>query len=1140
MLRQPAPFSRVKVSFSSRLTRFASLAVLLFVASAAVPAFAAAQQSDDDKKAYELQAVAANAQNAKDYEVARKKWQQLLDEFPKSPAARRAWYHLGNCNYNLEDYQNAIPAFKKALPDLQKEQSPAVPEVLLALGYSRIREGERLAETDPDESSSQYTTAANDLNTILQNYKDSPLVGSAAFQRGKALEALGQRDAAKQAYEQSVDFKENEFRVNAMYALGRLSLGDNDFDNAARWYDRIRTIVDKKKGHVLLDSANLNYADALMNIGLKELAAGQRDAAAKKFTESKAILAEVLKNKNFDARDSALFMDASCSMYLADNASAAAEFQQVADIKDSELSDRALVLAGSSWLKADDEQKGLATLDNAINSTSSFAVDAVHEKALWLIANNKNQEAFELTNQWASKLDQHPLAVDVLLDRANASRNVPELADRSAQLYAEIATRYPKDELAPGSLYQAAYSNYENEKFDDAIAEAKQFEANYPGDKLLAGIREVKGDSLLMKGQQREAEAVFRELATDFQDEKSDLSNWITRAGFASYLQGNYDETIQWLEEKDASITTPKDKAESLYWIGSSYFQKQDYDQATEKLQQSLDIDSSWSRAPEVMLALCNSQLKQSKFDDAEKTASKLMKAYPNNPDENVSRALYAVGDESMTAKEFPRAIRSFDELSKNYPKSELAPFADYRAAYAAVEEGNGKDAAKRFGDFLKKHPDHNLAEQATLGRTNALRMSGNASESITELKKLAENASDDDTRNKANYQLGLAYVDNGDWSDAVSTFDGLTKSLPADAPNADRAWYELAWAQRENGNADDSLKSFEALVKNYPDSSTAPEAHFLLASKAYTDKDYDAAIKQYKEADVETARGEIREKARYKIGWCHYKKGDFDTAAKIFQSQAESFPEGSLYADGRYMIAQSQWRANDYEKAFQAYTVAKPVIEEAAKTDPRVKKYTTPMLLNGARAGIKTNHFDEASAMATELAEMPDVNDATKQQASLELGLAKMSLGDDEAASKAFAIASADSGETGAHAKSLMGDILFKQATLAAKDGDEKASKKKFNEAIEAYGEVYYGYGGSLAPADVKSWQAYAAYEAARCYTVQINLAKDIDKVMLIGKAIDRYEYLKNRFPDHKLAGEAKRQITKLTAIKDKLAVGS
>ena len=112
-------------------------------------------------------------------------------------------------------------------------------------------------------------------------------------------------------------------------------------------------------------------------------------------------------------------------------------------------------------LKAGQEQQGIGTLDKSINSTSSFAVDAVHEKALWLIGNDRSQEAFELTDLWAPKLGQHPLAVDVLLDRANASRNVPELADRSAELYGEIATQYPKHKLAPGSLYQAAYSSYD-------------------------------------------------------------------------------------------------------------------------------------------------------------------------------------------------------------------------------------------------------------------------------------------------------------------------------------------------------------------------------------------------------------------------------------------------------------------------------------------------------------------------------------------------------------------------------------------------------------------------------------------------------------------------------------------------------
>ncbi len=1136
MVRQPWSSSTARSNRISQLLRF-NLFILAFACLLSNSAVSFAQQTGDEKKAFAIQEVAANAQNAKDYDVARNKWQQLIDLYPDSQAARNAHYHLGNCCYNMEDYASAILAYKKALPILRGDESPAIPEVLLALGYSRIREGERLAKSDPEESSSQFATAANDLNTVVLNYGDSPLAGSASFQRGKALESLGQLEEAETAYEKSVEFKDHEFRVNAMFALGRLCLGENDFENASRWYDRIRTVVDKDKGHALLNSANLNYGDSLMNLALKRLNNNELEEARSKFNEAKKVLAEVIDKESFEGRDSAIFMDASCSMYMGDNATAAEGFQRVADLQDSELKERALVLAGTSWLKAGEKQKGTDTLKKAIDSTSSFSVDAVHELALWLINSGKNKEAYELTNKWADNVKGHPLAVDVLLDRANACRNVPEISSASASLYAEIASKYPNHKLAPGCLYQAAYSNYDIEDFDKAIEQADDFEKKYPGDTLLSGIREVKGDSLLMKGRHSEAEAVFRDLATDFQDEKQDLSGWITRAGFASYLQGNYDQTIQWLEEKDASITVPKDQAEALHWIGSSHFQEQRYEEAADKLNQSLDIDQSWKRTPEVMLALCNTQLKLAQFEDAEKTAIRMLDKFPSNPDENVSRALFAVGDESIKAKEFERAIRNFDLITDRYEKSELTPFAIYRGAYAALENQDGVDAAKRFAMFVEKFPEHELVQQATLGQTNALRMSGNSTESIAALTKLVKDAKDDETRRKAQYQLGLAYVDSNDWSGAVETFTTMTETITPDTPDADKVWYELAWAQRENGDNDGSLASFAKLIENHPDSTSAPEAHFLLASKAYADKNYEKAITHYTAADSESARDEIREKARYKLGWCHYKQGNFDAAGKQFQQQVEDFPKGNLYADGRYMVAQCAWRADKFEEAFEAYRVAKPVILEFAQSDDRVKKYASPTLLNGARAGNKTRNYEQAAEMAQSLADMEGIDEVVQQEALLQLGIAKMSLGQNDDASKALLVASEHDDETGAHAKALLGDILFMEATKAAKSGDTTKSKEKFKAAIDAYTDVYYGYGGSLASAEVKPWQAYAYFESARCHMVQIEGASNVDKIILIGKAMDRFQSLETRFPNHPLAKKAKEQIAKLSAIKAKFA---
>lgn len=1133
MVRQHNASSNGSLKFSM----IAALVFLLLFSGLSIsPSFA--QDSKDDKEAWDLAEVAVNAQNANDFSTAQRKWQKLLDIYPDADAARSAWYNLANCHYNQEDYGSAIIAFKNALPNLRKDESPKIPEVLLALGYSRIREGRRLAPSDPEESNMQFSTAANDLNTIIKDFSNSNLAGAAAYQRGKALTALGQTENAKASYEKALEFKENNVRVECMFALGGISLREGEYEEASRWYDRLRTVVDKEKGHSLLPDTNLNYGDALINIGIQQLKKNDVDLANKKFTEAKTILAEVTGDESFELRDSAIFLDASSSMYLGNDAEAAELFESVSKMNSSELKDKARVLAGSSWLKAGNEKRGTEALQTAIDSASSYSVDAVHELALWLTGVGRGQEAFELTDKWSTKIDGHPLEVDILLDRANASRSVTGLADRSAGLYADIAKNFPNHPQAPYCLYQSAFSNFEDNDYDTAIAQAKTFAKSYPGDPLQPGMREVLGDSLLVKGEHREAEAVFRGLVTDFQSNKKDLSWWATRAGFASYLQSNFDETIDWLEKQDALITTPEHKAESLHWIGSSHYQKKQFKEASEKLRQSLDIDRKWSRTPEVMLTLCNSQLKLSQFEAAEETALTLMKGFPDNPDENVGRALYAVGVESMDAKEFERAIRNFDLLSNTFAKSELKPVAMYRSAYAAIESENSEDAAKRFAMFLKEYPQHELAQQARLAQTNALRISGDTDASIAGLKQLVADATDADTRHKANFQLGLAYVDGTDWANAVATFESMTEGLTAENLDADKVWYELAWAQQENGDADAALKSFAMLAENFPKSSSAPEANFLLGSSAYTAKEYDKAIEFYTTADSNSARDEIREKARYKLGWCHYKKGDFDTAGEQFKKQAEDFKDGNLYADGRYMIAQCAWRANDYKKAFQAYTVAKPVIEEYSQTDARVKKYTSPTLLNGAKAGNKTKNFVEAAKMATALIELPDATEAVKQEAQLELGIAKMALGQHEVAAKALDKAvSSDDLETGAHAKALLGDILFKQAVDAAKDGDTEASKKKFEEAVDAYSGVYYGYGGSLASAEVKSWQAYASYEAGRCYMVQINEAKDVDKVILTGKALDRYNYLLTRFPNHKLAKVAKESVAELEALKAKFA---
>jgi len=341
----------------------------------------------------------------------------------------------------------------------------------------------------------------------------------------------------------------------------------------------------------------------------------------------------------------------------------------------------------------------------------------------------------------------------------------------------------------------------------------------------------------------------------------------------------------------------------------------------------------------------------------ARDVADELKSRFEKNPDQMVSRAFYVLGEHEKKQKNWDQAVDAFDVVAKDYDGCDLAENAAYQAAFCVMEKGDVDDAAKRFLAFAEKWPGSDYAADAKLAASNAMRSSGNTEQAIERLKQLVEEAKDPATRNKASLQLGLGYVDQESWAKAIEVFQGLTQS-DGQSESADTYWYELAWAQRSSGDKEGSLKSFTSLVDKFPQSDSAPEAHFFLASKAYGDKQYDTAIDHYRKADVDSARDEIREKARYKLAWSHFRKENFGAARSAFQKQIDGYPEGILNADGMYMVGQSAYREDNFKAAFDAFVTAREPIEKSEAVADRIKLNT---LLFGARSGNKIKSYDQA-----------------------------------------------------------------------------------------------------------------------------------------------------------------------------------
>ena len=96
---------------------------------------------------------------------------------------------------------------------------------------------------------------------------------------------------------------------------------------------------------------------------------------------------------------------------------------------------------------------------------------------------------------------------------------------------------------------------------------------------------------------------------------------------------------------------------------------------------------------------------------------------------------------------------------------------------------------------------------------------------------------------------------------------------------------------------------------------------------------------------------------------------------------------------------------------------------------------------------------------------------------------------------------------------------------------GESHFQAKAFETAINHYRRVVYGYGGDDANDAVKTWQAFAAYEAARCEEIRAQQAKDpTKKSEHLTAAVSFYKLMIAKDPSHELVEHASQRLKALT----------
>jgi TolA-binding protein len=642
-----------------------------------------------------------------------------------------------------------------------------------------------------------------------------------------------------------------------------------------------------------------------------------------------------------------------------------------------------------------------------------------------------------------------------------------------------------------------------------ALEAAGRFRESYPDSEFLPDTLEVLGQAALNAEQLDVASTTFRDLVSRF-PEHSRHDWWETRVGWTSYLQGNYDDAIGWLSQSVLNMQDPVCVSEARYVIGSSQYEMKNFVKAIESLEASLDANPARSNAGEVRLLLARAWFNRDDKDRALEIAKSVWE------DSREPAAAFWLGEFSYDVGEFAAAAGYYQQMLEADPDSRLAPDALYGLAWARNSNAEPELAAQAFDQLISRFPDHSLIRQARIGRGKARRLAGKFEEAIEDLNRFLESDPPAADRFNGLFERALCYVQVKDWKSAIADLQPLAAEPDLDPEMADDLLFELAWALQEDGQAAEALAHFRKIADEYPNSPHAAEAHYHVGQSLYGEERFGEAILRYQQALDGKPDDRVGELANYKLAWCHFRNDDFADALQAFQRQVTRYPEGELHAVGLSMVAESHFQLDQHAEAITAYKVAIPAIASSGVTSN--VRVLAP--IHAAQSANQIKQHDVALEYARQViekhAESPFLADAW-----YEAGVAERALGNRDKAVAAWEEAMKNSlGKTGARARCMIGEVYF--------------AEKDYEQAINQFKLVLNGYGGRQSSADVRPWQAFAAYEAARCYYVQIRAAEDEPRRQyLIDRARQMFQRLVDDYPEDQLVDDARKQLSVLDGLK-------
>ncbi len=420
---------------------------------------------------------------------------------------------------------------------------------------------------------------------------------------------------------------------------------------------------------------------------------------------------------------------------------------------------------------------------------------------------------------------------------------------QSAERYRQLLTRFPDDERSAVARMQAAWSASNAGLYAEAVALA---------DKALADPSSAVNEDewLYLKAnaerqllQNSEAVITYLKLLTRHAESRFAESARY-EAAVAYFKLGKYEDAIRHAEQ---IRLVPALRSDVCWLLAESYAALDRGAEATQYYRMVMRDAAGTERARDATYRLAHQLQKQEDYREAAKFYRAVVSEFADDP--LAPQALYASAFCLARAGTHDEAARDWRRLVTDYPTHELVEDAIYQKALSEIRLERRDDAVASLGELLRRFPKGRFSADGWYWKGTLLREQEKLAAAEEALRHAMDEATRDELRHEATFQLGLVLQKLGRKEEAAGLLQQLLDSpLSGKFPPALLEWLSIHHGEQ---NAHDKAAAAAQLLVETTQEPAWLQAGWVLLGRAETARSNNdaaqASFAQALEVDVNT-----------------------------------------------------------------------------------------------------------------------------------------------------------------------------------------------------------------------------------------------------------------------------------------------